>query len=215
MSDPSVDPRQTLGEEIANSVTHGIALAASLAGLPVLLMFGAARRSPWSLVGACVFAAAMVLLYASSTLYHALPESRAKRVFRVLDHAAIYLLIAGTYTPFTLGVLRGLWGWILFGTVWATAAFGIAYKAFGGTHRFPQLSTMLYVGMGWLIVIAIRPLVTRVAAPGIWLLVAGGLLYTGGVAFFAARRRYAHAVWHLFVIGGNTCHFLAVLWYAG
>jgi hemolysin III len=215
VSDPSADPRQTLGEEIANSVTHGVALVASLAGLPVLLMFGAARRSPWSLVGACVFAATMVLLYASSTLYHALPESRAKRVFHVFDHAAIYLLIAGTYTPFTLGVLRGLWGWILFGTVWAIAAFGIAYKALAGTHRFPHLSTVLYVGMGWLIVVAIRPLVTRVAAPGIWLLVAGGLLYTGGVAFYAARRRYAHAVWHLFVIGGNTCHFLAVLWYAG
>lgn len=215
MSDAGVDPRQTLGEEIANSVTHGVALVASLAGLPVLLMFGAARRSPWSLVGACVFAATMVLLYTSSTLYHALPESRAKRVFHVFDHAAIYLLIAGTYTPFTLGVLRGLWGWVLFGAVWAIAAFGIAYKALAGTHRFPHLSTVLYVGMGWLIVVAIRPLVTRVAAPGIWLLVAGGLLYTGGVAFYAARRRYAHAVWHLFVIGGNTCHFLAVLWYAG
>lgn len=215
MSDAGVDPRETLGEEIANSVTHGVALVASLAGLPVLLMFGAARRSPWSLVGACVFAATMVLLYTSSTLYHALPESRAKRVFHVFDHAAIYLLIAGTYTPFTLGVLRGLWGWVLFGTIWAIAAFGIAYKALAGTHRFPHLSTVLYVGMGWLIVVAIRPLVTRVPAPGIWLLVAGGLLYTGGVAFYAARRRYAHAVWHLFVMGGNTCHFLAVLWYSG
>ena len=215
MSDPKADPRQTVGEEIANSVTHGVALLASLAGLPVLLTFGATRRSPWSLVGACVFAATMVLLYTSSTLYHALPESRAKRVFHILDHAAIYLLIAGTYTPFTLGVLRGLWGWILFGAVWAIAAFGIAYKALAGTHRFPHLSTVLYVGMGWLIVVAIRPLVARVAAPGIWLLVAGGLLYTGGVAFYAARRRYAHAVWHVFVIGGNTCHFLAVLWYAG
>ena len=205
---------QSLGEEIANSVSHGAGLLAALIASPFLVITAARRGHPAVVVGACVFAAAMVLLYLTSTLYHALPRTRAKRVFRVLDHASIFILIAGTYTPFTLGVLRGGWGWTLFGLVWGLAIVGITLKAIAGT-RFPVLSTCLYIGMGWLALIAIRPLWLLVPAPGLLWLLAGGVAYTAGVAFYAAdRRRYVHFVWHLFVIVGTACHFVAVLNYA-
>lgn len=205
----------TRGEEIANSITHGIGLTASLLALPVLVLIATARHDPWQVVGAAIFGTTLVLLYAASTLYHALPVSRAKRVFRVLDHSAIYLLIAGTYTPFTLGVLRGPWGWSLFGTVWGLTVVGIVVKATLG-FRFPRLSIAVYLLMGWLVVVAIRPLVARVSPAGLAWLVAGGLSYTVGVVFFTWKRlRYGHAVWHLFVAAGSVCHFLAVLWHAG
>jgi hemolysin III len=156
----------------------------------------------------------MVLLYVASTLYHALPQNRAKRVFRALDHGAIFLLIAGTYTPFTLGVLRGTWGWTLLGLVWGLAIAGVILKAVGRL-RYPVLSTCLYLGMGWLVLVAVRPLWLRVPPAGLLWLLAGGIAYTAGVAFFAARRlRYSHFVWHLFVLAGTACHFFAVLWYA-
>jgi hemolysin III len=204
----------SLGEEVANAVTHGVGLLASLVGVPVLLGAAVAGRDTALIVGAAVFGATLVGLYAASTLYHALPPSRAKRVFRVIDHAAIYLLIAGSYTPFTLGVLRGAWGWLLLGLVWALAVLGILFKTLGGL-RFPRLSTLLYLGMGWLAVIALRPLALALPGAGLGLLVVGGLLYTGGVLFFVWERpRYSHMVWHLFVLGGSACHFLAVLWYA-
>jgi hemolysin III len=144
-----------------------------------------------------------------------LPANRAKRVFQVIDHSAIYLLIAGTYTPFTIGILRGTWGWILFGLVWISAILGVVVKAVGGI-RFPRLSTALYAAMGWVALIAIRPLWARMPAPGwVWLL-AGGVAYTAGVAFYAAdrRMRYGHFLWHLFVLAGTACHFFAVLWYS-
>ncbi len=180
----------------------------------MLIVVAAAHGDAWSIVGAAVFATTLVLLYAASTLYHALPPSRAKRVFRVLDHAAIYLLVAGTYPPFTLGVLRGPWGWSLFGVVWGLTVIGILLKVTIG-FRFPRLSLAIYLLMGWVVVVAVRPLVMRVHPAGLALLVAGGLCYTAGVLFFTAKRlRYAHAVWHLFVAAGSVCHFLAVLWYA-
>ena len=206
---------QTLGEEIANSITHGAGLMASLAAVPVLVLAAAGRQDPWQLVGGVVFGVTLVLLYLASTLYHALPVCRAKGVLRVLDHSAIYLLIAGTYTPFTLGPLRGPWGWTLLGIVWGLALFGIVAKLTVGV-RFPRLSTVLYVGMGWLIVVAIQPLVTHLSGGGLAWLVAGGLFYTGGVPFYVTdtRLRYGHALWHLFVVAGSTCHFLAVLWHA-
>ena len=206
---------QTLGEEIANSLTHGAGLLTSLAALPVLVLAAAGRRDPWQLVGGAIFGATLVLLYLASTLYHALPASRAKRALRVLDHAAIYLLIAGTYTPFTLGALRGPWGWTLLGIIWGLALLGIAAKCAVG-FRFPRLSTVLYVAMGWLVIVAIQPLVTHVSPAGIAWLVAGGLCYTGGVAFYATdgRLRYGHAIWHLFVVAGSVCHFCAVLWHS-
>ena len=207
---------QSVGEEIANAAIHAAGLLASLAALPVLVAAAAGRNDPSQVVGAAVFGAALVLLYLSSALYHALPAGRAKRAWRVVDHVAIYLLIAGTYTPFTLGALRGPWGWALFATVWALAAVGIAAKCTIG-FRYPRLSTLLYLGMGWLVVIALRPLVTHVAPAGLAWLLGGGLCYTAGVAFYATdwRLRYGHAVWHLFVAGGSACHVWAALRHGG
>jgi hemolysin III len=205
---------QSLGEEIANAVSHGIGLIGAMIGSPFLLIAAARRGGPAVIVGVSVFAMAVMLLYLTSTLYHALPASRAKRVFRVIDHGAIFLLIAGTYTPFTLGVLRGGWGWTIFGLVWGLAILGICVKAIAGI-RFPALSTCLYIGMGWLALIAIRPIWLHMPTPGVLWLVAGGVAYTAGVAFYAFDRvRYLHFVWHLFVIAGTVCHFVAVLNYS-
>ena len=167
------------------------------------------------IVGASVFAATMVLLYLASTVYHALPIGKAKRVFRVIEHSAIFLLIAGTYTPFTLGVLRGAWGWTLLGLVWSLAVAGVALKVSNRMSR-PIVSTSFYLLMGWLILIAVNPLYARLPASGLLWLVAGGMAYTAGVAFFAAdsRLRYGHFIWHLFVMAGTVCHYFAVFWYA-
>lgn len=205
---------QSLGEEIANSVSHGVGLVAALVGTPFLIVKAAGHGNAGFVVGASVFAASMILLYLASTLYHALPHGRAKRCFRVIEHSAIYLLIAGTYTPFGLGLLRGPMGWTLFGIVWALAAAGIASKAFARRPR-PVLSVGIYLLMGWLIVIAVDPLLTLMPAAGLLWLAAGGVAYTLGVAFFAtdARLRYGHFIWHLFVIAGTACHYFAVLWY--
>jgi hemolysin III len=204
----------SLGEEIANSVSHGVGFLAALATTPFLVLAAARRGGPLAIVGASVFAGTTVALYLASTLYHALPRNRAKRVLRIIDHSAIFLLIAGTYTPFTLGVLRGALGWTLFGVVWCLAVLGVTLKAVGGI-RYPRLSTMLYAGMGWLALIAIRPLWVHVPVAGWLWLIAGGLAYTTGIAFYAAERvRYGHFVWHLFVVIGTACHFCAVLWYA-
>jgi hemolysin III len=202
----------TLGEEIANAVTHGLGLIAALTGLP-LLITASVRTSGRAVLGAAVFAAALVFLYAASTLYHALPASRAKRVFRAIDHAAIYALIAGTYTPFMLGALRGSVGWPLLLVVWSLAVVGIVLKCTIG-FRYPVLSTAAYLVMGWLVVVAARPLAASLPAAGIAWLVAGGLSYSGGVVFFAWRRLpYSHAVWHGFVLAGSVCHYVAVLRY--
>ncbi|HZV55215.1 MAG TPA: hemolysin III family protein [Rhodocyclaceae bacterium] len=202
------------GEEIANSVSHGVALLAAIVGAPFLIVaaqdFGAAN-----VVGASVFAATMILLYLTSTLYHALRPGRLKRIFMKLDHSAIYFFIAGSYTPFSLGALGGPWGWTLFGIVWSLAVAGTVLKVFDRlSHRW--LSTGLYLVMGWLVLIAAVPLVEHVPLPGIALLVAGGVAYTVGVAFFMldSRIRYGHAVWHGFVTAGTGCHFFAVLNYA-
>jgi hemolysin III len=210
----SREREQTLGEEIANSVSHGVGLVAAVIAVPLLVSGAVQSGYTAEIVGASVFATTMVLLYLASTLYHALPANRAKRVLRVLDHGAIYLLIAGTYTPFTLGVLDGAGGWTLFGLVWGLAVVGVTLKAIGGV-RFPKLSMYLYLVMGWLILIAVKPLVLNMQAWGLFWLVAGGVAYTTGIAFYAAKRvRYCHFVWHLFVIAGTTCHFIAVRWYA-
>lgn len=205
---------QSIGEEIANAVSHGVGFAVSVAAAPILIANTAARGNAVQTLGASVFAASMVLLYLASTLYHALPSGRAKRVFRVLEHSGIYVLIAGTYTPFTLGVLRGAWGWTLLSLIWSLAAMGIVLTALRGV-RYPAVSTAVYVIMGWLIVIAACPVWQRVPTAGLVWLVLGGLAYTIGVAFFAAKRLpFGHFVWHLFVLVGTTCHFFAVMWYA-
>jgi len=205
---------QSLGEEIANSVSHGVALLAAIVGAPFLIVaardFGAAH-----IVGVSVFAATMILLYLTSTLYHALRPGRLKSLFRKLDHGAIYVFIAGSYTPFALGALGGPWGWTLFGVVWALAVAGIVLKACNLlSHRW--LSTGLYLVMGWLVLFAAVPLAQRVPLPGIELLVGGGVAYTAGIVFFMldSRLRYAHAIWHGFVAAGTSLHFFAVLNYA-
>jgi len=211
--DPDERP-QSLGEEIANSVSHGVALLGTLVAFPVLVYAALQRGNTAGIIGASVFATTMVLLYLSSTLFHALPAGRAKQVFQILDHSAIYLLIAGTYTPFTLGVLRGDWGWILFGIVWTLAVAGTVLKALGGV-RYTTISTWVYLAMGWVVLIAAETVWTLVPERGLFWLIAGGLAYTVGAGFFMAERiRYFHFVWHLFVIAGTTCHFIAVLGYA-
>ncbi|MDA8260268.1 MAG: hemolysin III family protein [Betaproteobacteria bacterium] len=211
----AIKRQQSREEEIANSVSHGVGLVAALVATPFLIGHAVRHGDAGFIVGASIFAATMVLLYLASTLYHALPVGHAKRVFRVIEHSAIFLLIAGTYTPFTLGVLRGAWGWTLLALVWSLAAAGVTLKALNRlTH--PILTTSLYLLMGWLIVIAAHPLTERVPASGLLWLVAGGLAYTIGVVFFAfdSRLRYGHFVWHLFVMAGTACHYFAVLGYA-
>jgi len=204
---------QSLGEELANSISHGVGFLAAVVALPVLIL-GAVRHGPAAIVGASVFGTAMVLLYLASTLYHALVPNRAKRVLQILDHAAIYLLIAGTYTPFTLGVLRGAWGWTLLALIWTLALAGVVLKSIAGV-RHPRLSTGLYLAMGWLIVVAAKPLWDAMPGWGLFWLAAGGVAYTAGVGFYAASRiRYAHFVWHLFVLAGSACHGIAVLRFA-
>lgn len=204
----------TRAEEVANALTHGLGLLGSIVALPVLVVTALAKGDALLVVGCSVFGATMVALYAASTIYHALPPSRAKQLFRVVDHVAIYLLIAGSYTPFTFGVLRGAWGWTLSGIVWSLAIVGILLKTTVG-FRFPRASTVLYLSMGWLAVIAARPLAVALPGAGLAWLAAGGLLYTGGVVFYARDYRpWHHTVWHLFVLGGSACHFVAVLRYA-
>ena len=211
----AVTTRRT-GEIIANSVTHGVGLLASLVALPVVVLASAKRDDPLQVVGAVVFGVSLVLLYGASTVYHSFPRSSKARTLRVVDHSAIYLLIAGSYTPFALGPLRGPWGWSLLAAVWTMALLGIVLKSVHGFVR-PGLSTTLYIAMGWLAIVAIRPLIAHIGSAGIWWLLAGGLCYTGGVVFYAIdkRLRYSHAVWLVFVLAGSTCHFFAVLWHSG
>jgi len=201
-------------EEIANSLSHGFGLLMAIAFLAVLVLSAIRLGSIRFLVGTSVFGGTMVVLYLASTLYHSLTHERAKRFFRLLDHSAIFLLIAGTYTPFAIGVLRGPWGWTLLTIVWILAVLGIVLKAVWGTDH-SWISIVLYLLMGWLAVVAVKPILLLVPLPGVLWILAGGIAYTSGLAFFAARRlRYAHFIWHLFVIAGTTCHFFAVLWYA-
>ncbi|MEI6740870.1 MAG: hemolysin III family protein [Gemmatimonadaceae bacterium] len=205
----------SVSEEIANALTHGVGLLASLVGLPVLVLSALSRGEMRTVIGMSVFGASLIALYAASTLYHAIPHPTLKQRMRVVDHAAIYLLIAGTYTPFTLGVLRGAWGWTLFGIVWTLAALGVLFKVLFGSGRFHRVSTAVYVLMGWVIIVAIRPLMQHMDHAGLVLLIAGGLCYTGGVVFYIDKRRsWTHPVWHLFVLGGSVCHYFAVLWYS-
>jgi hemolysin III len=206
---------QTRGEEVANSLSHGIGFLLAIASLPLLLGFAPERASAINIVAMCVFSATMMLLYGVSTLYHAVPHGRAKAWLNRFDHAAIYLFIAGSYTPFVLGVLRGGWGWSLFGVVWAFGLLGFSAKLMNRL-KHPLWSTGLYVVMGWIAVVAAAPLVARMPGAGLALLVVGGLLYTAGAVVFVfdSRVRFAHFVWHLFVLGGSACHFFAVLWYA-
>jgi len=207
---------QSTGEEIANSISHGAGFLAALIVAPMLFASVQRHGGAFAIAAACAFTAAVLMVYLASTLYHAMPRgSRGKRVWAVLDHAAIFLLIAGTYTPFTLGVLRGAWGWSLFGIIWSLAIFGICLKLCRGVDRHKALSLALYLGMGWLIVVAAPIMWMRIPLPGLVLLACGGIAYTAGVPFYVAKEmRYGHFVWHLFVLTGTTSHFLAIMWYA-
>ncbi len=202
--------RLSLGDEIASAITHGLGVLLSVGAGAVLITLSVLTRDPWTIVGASMFVASLVLLYSASTLYHAIPFEQAKAKLRRFDHCAIYGLIAGTYTPFLIGGMRGPWGWTLFAVIWGLAVAGIIFKLYF-TGRFKVLSTLIYVAMGWLVVVATGPL--REALPGTTLawLVGGGLAYTAGTIFYLSRRPYAHAVWHLFVLAGSVCHFAAVL----
>jgi len=205
--------RYSIGEEIANSITHGIGLVLAIAGFAILTVSASIYGNAWHIVSCGIFGLTLILLYTASTLYHSVQLPRAKTVLRVIDHSAIFFLIAGTYTPFTLVNLRGPWGWSLFGVIWGLAVAGVLLEIFF-PRRWPALAIGLYVGMGWTVVIALKPLLSALALGGLVLLVAGGLAYTSGIAFYAWRRLpYHHAVWHLFVLAGSILHFFSILFY--
>jgi len=211
MLETSQTHRRLSLEEWMNAGSHAAGLILSIVGFVVLVLLAAKRGTAWSIVGCVVYGCTLVSLYLASTLYHSASSARRKRALRVLDHSAIYLLIAGTYTPFLLVNLRGVWGWSLFGVIWGCAVLGIVLKVVLQT-RHEVLSTAVYIAMGWLVVIAAKPLITHVSRAGVTWLVAGGVLYTTGVVFFASRRiPFGHSVWHLFVMAGSICHYFAVV----
>jgi hemolysin III len=203
----------TRKEEIANAITHGIGSALSIAALVLLIVFSSLYGNAWHIVSFTIFGSTMLFLYTSSTLVHSFPDGKVKDFFEILDHSAIYLFIAGTYTPFMLVVVKGALGWTLFGIVWGIAIFGVVFKAFF-TKKFLFLSTLIYILMGWLIVFAWNPLTDALSSDGLMLLIYGGILYTVGTIFYVWRSfPYHHAVWHLFVLAGSTLHFFAVFKY--
>jgi hemolysin III len=213
MSGSAVTGDYSIAEEIAHAITHGVGILLSIAALTILVAFAALRGDAWHIVSCSIYGSSLVLLYTASTLYHALPAPRAKGVFRTLDHAAIYVLIAGTYTPFTLVNLRGGWGWTLFGVAWGLAIFGVVLEAVA-KPRVRILSLVLYLGLGWMAAIAVKPLFDSVAVGGLVLMLLGGLAYTGGVVFYCWERLpYNHAIWHIFVLAGSVFHYFAVLFY--
>lgn len=207
----AADTAESLREELANSLTHGLGLLLSLAGFPVLLWLAVRHGNAWYIVSCSVYGATLVLLYAVSTLYHSLRSPGVKRVFRIIDHSSIFLLIAGTYTPFTLVTLRGPWGWSLFGAIWGLSVLGIVLKTLA-MHHMRIAGPILYLAMGWLAVLAIKPLILLLTWHTFLLLVAGGLAYSVGVIFFAWEKvPYNHAIWHVFVLAGSVCHYVAVV----
>jgi len=201
----------SLGEEIANSITHGVGVIFGIVALTLLLVYSVRSGDVWKVASSIIYGVTLILLYTASTLYHAFPWPRVKHVFKILDHAGIYLLIAGTYTPFTLVTLRDDGGWAMFAIIWSLAVAGVALEAFW-VYRPKWLSSAVYLGLGWLVVFMIRPLVASIEPAGVWLLVAGGLAYTLGVIFYVMKRvPYTHAIWHGFVLAGSVCHFLSVV----
>ncbi|MBP2032514.1 hemolysin III [Clostridium algifaecis] len=203
----------TRKEEIANVITHGIGALLSIAALVLLIVFAEEKGDKWYVISYTIYGISLFMLYLESTLYHSITNMRVKKLFRIFDHSSIYLLIAGTYTPFTLTVLRPTIGWLIFGIIWGLALVGIIMKVFW-IGKFNVLSTMIYIGMGWIIVFAMKTLVQLLPTSGIVLLFAGGIIYTlGAVLYLFDKIPYNHAIWHLFVIGGSACHFLCILLY--
>jgi hemolysin III len=212
MSNSAAHPQYSTTEELASSLSHALGIVLSIAGLAVLAAFSALHGGGWRIASVCIYGTTLILLYTASTLYHAVPNPRAKPILRLLDHSAIYLLIAGTYTPFAMISLRGSWGWALFVTVWILAILGIAMELRHVRNRI--VAALLYVGMGWVGIFAIGPLMQNVEPGGLWLLFGGGLCYTLGVPFYLWRRLpYNHALWHLFVLAGSVLQFFSVLLY--
>ncbi|MCP5268068.1 MAG: hemolysin III family protein [Zoogloeaceae bacterium] len=213
MTQTATKPRYTLGEEIANSLTHGLGIVLAIAGLAVMAAFATLYGDVWHVVTCSIFGTTLILLYTTSTLYHSIQDVRTKELLRVLDHSAIFLLIAGTYTPFMLVSLRGPWGWSLFTVIWTLAVLGIGLRLFL-RGRLHGIVVALYVAMGWAVVVAVQPMLETVAVGGLLLLAGGGLAYTAGVAFYKWRSlKYHHAIWHGFVLLGSALHFFAVLFY--
>ena len=203
--------RYTLGEEIFNAVSHGIGALLSIAGTVILIVFSAIKGDAWAVVSSSVFGASLIILYTMSTLYHAITNRKAKSFFRIMDHNTIFFLIAGTYTPITLVPLRGALGWVLFGIVWGAAILGIVFNSID-LEKFRKPSVICYIAMGWVIVIAIKPMLETVNALSLWFLLIGGLFYTVGVIFYAIKKvKYFHSVWHLFTIAGSVFHYFSVL----
>jgi hemolysin III len=207
------DSIYSFGEELSHAITHGLGAVLAIVGLCILVVRAALYGNTWHVVACSIFGATLVMMYVASTLYHSIPLPKAKHVLRVIDHSLIYFLIAGTYTPFTLVTLRGPWGWSLFGFTWGLAAIGVGLKIFT-TGRYEKISLAVYLLMGWCAVVAIKPLIDSLAPEGLALLAAGGVTYSGGVAFYTWERlRYHHAIWHLFVLGGSVLHWFAVFYY--
>ncbi|MCP3922807.1 MAG: hemolysin III family protein [Desulfobacterales bacterium] len=209
-----IPPLQTISEEVFNSITHGIGLGLSIAALCLMVVTASETGNPWHIVSAAIFGSSLIILYMSSTIYHSVQHPGIKRVFRTLDHISIYILIAGSYTPISIGLLRGGLGWTLFGLEWGFALIGIFFKIFFG-HKLEALSTTGYVIMGWLILMAFYPVISMVETGGIIFLVAGGVAYTIGVPFYFMdeKYKYFHSIWHLFVLAGSICHFFAIQLY--
>ncbi|NLF40510.1 hemolysin III family protein [bacterium] len=205
--------RRTQGEQLADTATHAIGVGLSIAGLAILVVFAALKGTAWHVVSCSIYGATLVLLYSSSTLYHSFSHTPLEKFFNAVDHSAIYLLIAGTYTPFMMVNLRGPWGWTILSLIWVLAIGGIVFKAFCA-GRFRALSVTLYIMMGWLVVVAARPVIAHIPVGGIVWLMIGGVSYTLGTVFYLWRRLpFGHSIWHLFVLGGSISHFFAVLWY--
>lgn len=203
--------RYTLGEEIFNAVSHGIGALLSIAATVILIVIAAQNHDAWAVVASAIYGASLIVLYTMSTLYHAIDSTKAKAFFRVMDHNTIFFLIAGTYTPVTLVPLRGWLGWVLFGIVWGAAIVGIVLNSID-LERFRKPSIVCYVLMGWVVIIAVKPMIDTVQPAALWMLLIGGFLYTFGIIFYAIKKvRYFHSVWHLFTLAGSICHFFAVL----
>ncbi len=201
------------GEEILNSISHGAGAVFAACGTALLIVLAAFFSDAWGIVSSAVYGFSLIVLYTMSTLYHAITNERAKRVMRVLDHSSIFLLIAGTYTPISLVTLRGPLGWVVFGLVWGSAVIGIVFNAVS-IERFKKLSLILYIASGWAVVIAAKPMITTMRPGGLWLLLIGGLFYTGGIFFYVQKkRRWFHGIWHLFVLFGSVAHYLSILFY--
>lgn len=203
--------RYSLGEEIFNSVTHGVGSLLSIAGTAVLIVLAAIYSDAWGVVSSAVYGGSLIILYTMSTLYHAITNPRAKAFFRIMDHNTIFFLIAGTYTPITLVALRGALGWVLFGVVWGAAALGIVLNSID-LERFRKPSVVCYIAMGWVIIFAVKPMIESVTPLSLWFLLIGGLFYTVGIIFYAIKsRKYFHSVWHIFTVAGSVFHYFSIL----